>query len=228
MYNRVINRYSGSEPLIDDGKYLSIPVLDFWQWAYSDIVDNTSRGTFAEYLVKLALDNGGYKLNDFQRGWDPYDLEGPLIPAFNRNSQIQVKSTAFVQTWGMKHPDKASFSIAPAKVLDEGKVDYPQDAPRQRNCDMYVFAVYTAESLSCNVLDLSWWKFYVLPTSYIEKHKTLYLQKTISLKAVEAIDICRPLNFNELCNGIVEVCNSITPFKVHHFYDNRKDVENDV
>ena len=30
-------------------------VLDFWKWAYSDLLDNAQRGILAEYLVANAL-----------------------------------------------------------------------------------------------------------------------------------------------------------------------------
>jgi hypothetical protein len=30
-------------------------VCDYWRWAYSDLLSNTNRAVFAEYLVGLAL-----------------------------------------------------------------------------------------------------------------------------------------------------------------------------
>jgi hypothetical protein len=30
-------------------------ILDYWSWAYSDIMGNTERGVFAEYLIATAL-----------------------------------------------------------------------------------------------------------------------------------------------------------------------------
>jgi hypothetical protein len=30
-------------------------VCDYWRWAYSDLLSNTNRSVFAEYLVGLAL-----------------------------------------------------------------------------------------------------------------------------------------------------------------------------
>lgn len=200
--------YNGSENLINDGKYMPYSMLDFWKWAYSNLILNVSRGTFAEFIVKSALDDGGFILNtEMKTGFEPFDLDGPRIKALNRNARIEVKSAAFVQLWNIKHPDRASFSIAPAKMPDETG-DYREDAPRQRNNDLYVFTLYTAADKRRNILDLSWWQFYVLPTFKIESDPILKKQKSISLKRVESL--CRQLSFNELCNGIVDACNDIS------------------
>lgn len=200
--------YNGNENLINDGEYLQYSMLDFWKWAYSNLILNVSRGTFAEFIVKSALDRGGFTYNsEMKTGFEPYDLDGPAIQSLNRLSRIEVKSAAFVQLWDIKHPDKASFSIAPAKLPDETG-DYREDAPRQRNNDIYVFTLYTAQDRTRNILDLSWWKFYVLPTFKIENDPQIKKQKTISLKKIEKM--CTQLSFDDLCSGIVDACNSIS------------------
>jgi len=215
--------YNGNESLIDDGVYLEPSVIDFWQWAYPDLTDNTMRGTFAEFIVKTALDSGGYNYNPQLSGWAPYDLDGPVIPALNRKARIEIKCTGFVQRWAKRHPEKrpedtANFSIAPAKTPDETG-DYPHLAARQRNNDLYVFCVYTATNHRANILDLSWWEFYVLSTQYIENDKRLCKQKTVSLKTLRSLgnDICPKVSYGELCNSIVNTCNAITSDEVHSF-----------
>ncbi|MCD8381043.1 MAG: hypothetical protein LUC95_12170, partial [Lachnospiraceae bacterium] len=215
--------YNGNESLINDGTYLNQRIHDFWQWAFPDLTDNTVRGTFAEYIVKTALDLGGYEGNCQSNGWEPYDLAGPIIPALNRKARIEVKCSGFVQRWAKRHAEKdprntASFSIAPAKMPDEIG-DFPDKAARQRNNDLYVFCVYTATDHRANILDLSWWEFYVLPTQYIENHPQLYKQKTVTLKTLSGLgdNVCPKLTFNELCNKIVSVCNSIASDQVHRF-----------
>ena len=47
-------RKSGMEEIVGVNKKRSL--LNFWQWAYSDLVGNTERGAVAEYLVALACD----------------------------------------------------------------------------------------------------------------------------------------------------------------------------
>src|SRR4051812_3836253 len=48
-------------PLRRDDRILgtSQTVGDFWAWAYSDILDSVTRGTFAEFLVRSALSIDG-------------------------------------------------------------------------------------------------------------------------------------------------------------------------
>ena len=199
--------YNGNENLINDGEYLQCRVLDYWQWAYSNILQNIQRGNFAEFIVKTALDLGGLAANNgLKNDFSPYDLDGPVIASTGRPSRIEVKSAAFVQIWDIKHPDRASFGIAPAVLPDETG-DYPAGAPKQRNNDLYVFTIYTATDRRRNVLDLSYWQFYVLPTHVINADPVLSNQKTISLKRVQ--ELCKTLSFNELYPEILRVCDSI-------------------
>lgn len=49
--------YDGSEQLIFKDKELGSSVLDFWSWAYSDLIRNVNRGAFAEFIVLEAMNN---------------------------------------------------------------------------------------------------------------------------------------------------------------------------
>ncbi len=207
--------YNGDEKLINDGEYLPYTMLDFWKWAYSNLLQNMQRGTLAEFIVKSALEqNNVHENSTMKTGLEPYDLDGPFIPEYNRSAHIEVKCAAMVQLWDIKHPDRASFSIAPAKLPDMTG-DFKKDAPRQRNSDLYVFSLYTATDRRRNILDLSWWEFYVCPTNYLdEKYPG---QKTISLKTLR--EFCRPCTFDELYQRISDVCTEISIYP-----DNRQTV----
>jgi hypothetical protein len=37
------------------GEDTGLSVVDFWSWAYSDLLNNTDRGVLAEYIVHSAL-----------------------------------------------------------------------------------------------------------------------------------------------------------------------------
>lgn len=199
--------FTGNEHLLCEDSQLPFTMLNFWQWAYSNILHNMQRGTFAEYIVKCALESGGVATRqETGTGLEPYDLEGPIIPSTGNVARVEVKSAAFVQAWDIKHPERANFSIAPAKIPDKTG-DYPRLAGRQRNNDLYVFTLYTATDKDKNILDLSLWEFYVLPTYKIESDERLWKQKTISLKTVK--QLCPTLSFDMLCDAIIESCNSI-------------------
>ena len=39
----------------DDSGLSEVSILDYWVWAFSDLVGNTERGVLAEYLVAMAI-----------------------------------------------------------------------------------------------------------------------------------------------------------------------------
>lgn len=199
--------YIGSESFILNQTKLPITLLNFWQWAYSNLLHNMHRGKLAEFIVKSALDIGNIRTtNKEQNGLEPFDLEGPIIPSTQKNSRLEIKSAAFVQSWKMRHPDVAKFSIAPAIAPDETG-DYNDNATKQRNNDIYIFTLYTATDPKQNILDLSLWEFYVLPTYKIESDSKLRKQKTISLKSIQRL--CVAVSFDELCDAVIDACRSI-------------------
>ena len=214
-------KLTGLEHLTNGSSVLPFHVVDYWQWAYSDMLRNTQRGVFAEFVVKAALDMGGIHTNeDIRSNFEPYDLVGPNIynsstPPRLENSnfegspcRIEVKSAAYVQAWE-PHPGtvpKISFSIAPAKVPDEIG-DYRRDAERQRNSDLYVFAIYTAETKEQNIFDMTLWRFYVVKTSVL--NEKCGEQKTLSLTKLKTLGSAE-LSFDELCGAILDACNSIS------------------
>lgn len=220
-------KLTGLELLTDGSSVLPFHIAEYWQWAYSDMLRNTQRGVFAEYVVKTALELGGiYANNDIRSNFEPYDLIGPNLyqcsTAQDGKSRfqeylpcrIEVKSAAYIQAWE-PHPGttpKISFSIAPAKVPDEIG-DYRKDAERQRNSDLYVFAIYTATKKEQNILNLNIWKFYIVRTSVL--NEKCGEQKSISLTKLETLG-CKELPFSELCQKIVDTCESISA-------DNKKD-----
>lgn len=198
--------YNGDEKLINNGAYLPFTMLNFWQWSMSNIRFGMTRGTFADFIVKCALDSGGIPTRtEIGTGIEEYDLEGPVIPSLGRASRIEVKSSAYLNSESGNFSERCVFSISPAKVLINN--DYKRDAPRQRNNDIYVFTLYTAPDNHKNILDLTWWEFFVLPTYRIEDDKSLSKQKTISLKRVK--EYCPTLSFDMVCDAIIDACNSI-------------------
>lgn len=47
--------YNGSEKLTFQTTELGSSILDFWSWAYSDLIHNVNRGAFAEFIVREAM-----------------------------------------------------------------------------------------------------------------------------------------------------------------------------
>ena len=197
--------YDGNEKVILNGEYLNYSMLDFWRWAYSNIHYNMQRGTFADYLVRCALERGGFPTRpEIGTGFEPYDLEGPIIPATGKPARIEVKSAGVLQAWGKS--SRIAFSIAPARIQENG--DIKHNAPQRRNNDIYVFAFFTAEDKNANILDMYWWKFYVLYTQRINSDPKLNGLKTISLKKIEKL--CSPVQFDNLAQAIDAAARSIS------------------
>ena len=173
--------YDGSEQLTFKDKELGSSVLDFWSWAYSDLIRNVNRGAFAEFIVLEAMNNQSGippPRTNFRVSMDAYDLLSP------DGIRVEVKSSAYIQAWESEHPARISFRIAPAKSLDSSG-NYSADSQYCRHSDVYVFCVWTAMSREQNILDLSSWDFYVIATKTLDQkvpnQKTITFQSLLSL-----------------------------------------------
>lgn len=94
---------TGNEPLINFKGETIGTVLDFWKWAYSDLLDNAQRGILAEYLVANALN----LQNTIRTNWDKYDL------ITQDGITLEIKTSAYLQTWGQKKLSNLIFGIQP-------------------------------------------------------------------------------------------------------------------
>lgn len=173
--------YSGNEKLTFGDKELSSSILDFWSWAYSDIIRNVNRGAFAEFIVREAMNSQcgtTPSRTNFRVSMDAYDLLSP------DGIRVEVKSSAYIQALEDDHLAKISFRIAPAKSLDE-KGNYSKASIYARHSDVYVFCVWTAKSCEKNILDLSLWDFYVISTKTLDQkipnQKTITFQSLLNL-----------------------------------------------
>lgn len=152
-----VHKRSGDEPIMADGRPVST-LLEFWRWAYSEPAGNTMRGILAEYLVATAL---GAE-TDTRREWDAVDI---------RTSQgwaVEVKSSAYMQSWEQKKLSDIKFSIAPSAAWDARTNIQSKDV--RRNADVYVFCVlHHRDKRTLDPLDLEQWTFYVLPTRVLDE-----------------------------------------------------------
>lgn len=170
------------------------PVLkDFWRWAYSGLLINVSRGVLAEFLVANAL--GIADGDSIRNEWEPYDLKS------KKCTKIEVKSAAYIQTWGQCKLSRISFNIAKTKEWnqDSGK----HEGPKKRHSHVYVFCLISETSQAeidppLRVVDH--WKFYVVNTCKLNRE--LGEQKTLSLSRLEGL--ARQVRYDELKNAVEE------------------------
>ena len=173
-----MKRYTGEEVFSFNGNDLGKMTLSFWSWAYSELESNILRSALAEYIVALALDITENADECYRKTWRPYDL-GFM------GRRIEVKSASTVQAWETRHKGKYTFSIAPASLPNEND-NYEENAPKQRNSDVYVFAIFEPKGEEVNPLNLDGWHFVVISTRVLDEN--MPLQKTISMPSLLRLD----------------------------------------
>lgn len=166
----------------------SATVGDYWQWGYSDIVGNTDRGALAEFIVAKALGCPAQTRND----WTAYDLVSPS------GVKVEVKSSAYLQSWHQKRPSSPRFSIR--KSLEWAPETNEYVGQSRRHSDVYVFCLlaYQGDKHFLNPLDLTQWEFYIVRTANIDK--LFGDRQGISLREVQ--QLCQSYTVAELPGAI--------------------------
>jgi len=187
---------SDGTPLAD------LSVLDFWRWGYSNVLNNTSRGRLAEFIVSKAIGARLAVANE----WAAYDLETP------EGIKVEVKSAAYVQDWhkeGMQRqpprpfkPSRIVFGIRPTVAWDSDTARFMDENARQRQAAVYVFCLLGEQDHNrVDPLDISQWRFYVVPTARLNQ-KDFHTAKTLSLRSVELLT--KRVSISELAAAVSE------------------------
>ena len=167
------NRLTGNEHFLYNGIPINRLLLDFWSWQSSELLSNTLRGALAEYIVATALDidSGASRVN-----WYEYDL-------LYGNTRIEVKSSAYLQSWEREGFSRISFTIYPARPVTASLWD---DDDISRHSDVYVFCLFKSKDReTANPMMLEQWDFFVVKTSDIDKK--LGNQRTISVSTIKSL-----------------------------------------
>lgn len=188
-----IKRKTGEEHFLSENKPTKFSLLNFWQWSGSDLTNNAFRGMLAEFIVAcdLGVDNG------IRTEWDAYDL------ITENGIKIEVKSSAYLQSWHQTKPSRVEFSICPTKGWDASTNIYSSE--RKRQADVYVFALLKhLDKSTLNPLNLEQWDFYILPTLALNlkvpNQQKIGLNSLLNLSPAKA-------KFGEILN----VINSLVP-----------------
>ena len=72
----------------------------FYRWNSGHLLENRTRGAFAEWLVHRALNIN----SEFREEWAPVD-------ATYKGITIEIKSAAFEQSWPQERPSSIVFSM---------------------------------------------------------------------------------------------------------------------
>lgn len=165
---------TGNESLINFKGETIGTVLDFWKWAYSDLLDNAQRGILAEYLVANALN----LQNTIRTNWDKYDL------ITQDGITLEIKTSAYLQTWGQKKLSNLIFGIQPTYGWNKETNEY--DTLKSRQADIYIFCISNhTNPLTVNPLDLNQWDFYILNTKILDRK--VGNQRSITLNSLKTL-----------------------------------------
>ena len=165
-------------------------ILDYWIWAFSDLIGNTDRGNLAEYFVSMAVGSERRVRNS----WAAYDVMTP------DGMRIEVKSAAYSQAWHQEKPSDIQFSIRQTREWLPERNGFGED--RKRHSDVYVLCVLAEKDKSrLNPMDLSQWEFYVIATKLIDRD--FGSKQSISLKQVK--EYSDPLLIGQLSKVVNEV-----------------------
>ena len=171
---------------------------DYWRWSSSNVLDNTERGIVAEFLVANALG-----LTDKPRvEWGSYDLKT------SAGTKIEVKSSAYLQSWHQKKRSAIVFGIARRKEAWDPNTGVSQTHdPPVRFADIYVFCLLKHKNKpTVDPLDTEQWEFYAVSTSRINEKKPR--SKTIGLQPLRDL-AGPPVPYSDLAATITKIAESI-------------------
>lgn len=181
-------RRLGDEPFHEDGRALGFSVQEFWSWSSSDLLSNALRGRVAEFLVAKALGVADGVRNE----WDAFDLTSKT------GITVEVKSSAYLQSWAQRGPSVPSFGIAPTLAWSEATNEYAGTARRQ--AQVYVFALLRNQDRdTVDPLDVAQWEFFVVPTAVLDQR--VAGQKSIRLGALVGVGP-RRCRFDEVAEAV--------------------------
>ena len=132
-------------------------VSDFWQWAYSDLYQNVTRGMVGQYIVAWIL--GVDDIPD--DAWGSYDLLS------KEGKKIEVKTTSYLQAWEQKNEPNPKFRIKKTSFYSK---DSGYSKEKDFQADIYVLCYFFEEDKEkVNITNLNQWKFWVLPKKIVER-----------------------------------------------------------
>lgn len=115
------------------------------------------------------------------------------VDLYYKGKKIEVKCSAYVQSWLQNKPSVIKFDIA--KKMSWHADDNTLEKVPTRCADCYVFCLYPEmDKDNANVLDVGAWEFYVLSTKTINEQ--LGDRKSIGIKRLR--QLCNPVKYSEL------------------------------
>ena len=190
-----VSRKTGNELFQSSGNNLPHRLSDFWKWAVSDLVSNATRGILAEFIVASAFG----EVAGVRKEWDAYDLNLP------DGTKIEVKSTAYCQSWAQKDYSKPEFSIKPSYGWDANTNLVSAESKRQ--ADIYVFCLLSEKNRSSiDPMNFDQWEFFLLSARSLNEKFPFH--KKIGLNSLLKLNPSR-VTYGSLVEGIAELAEQL-------------------
>jgi hypothetical protein len=170
-----VRRRRGQETFRDGPRDLGVSLREFWEWSGSDLLGNTARGVVAEFLVAHALGAAG----GVRTEWAPFDVITP------EGVHVEVKSSAYVQSWRQARPSLPSFGVGRRQAWNQASGALIPE--RKRRADVYVFCLLAEEDPKrVDPLDVAQWQFFVLAREILDER--VGAGQRVTLKALRGLE----------------------------------------
>lgn len=167
---------SGDERFRVGAEALPIRLHDFWRWCCSDLLSNATRGILGEFIVARLIGDASTVRDE----WGAWDLNTP------EGIKVEVKSSAFIQSWRQAKPSAIKFGAAATWAWDPD-TNLSATAAR-RQADVYVFALLDGlDQERIDPLNLDQWRFFVVATHTLDER--LPNAKSVSLDTFRRLDV---------------------------------------
>ncbi len=145
-------------------------------WCFGNLIENAVRGKVAEFIVAKAL---GVEIEP-RVEWDPVDL-------YYSGTTIEIKSSAYLQSWKQDEPSQIKFDIGPRKqTWTSATNEWETLEPPRRVADVYVFCVFIEQDRErADPLNTTQWDFYVIRTPKL--NTAFGNQRSVGLNPIQRI-----------------------------------------
>jgi len=194
MYKRIEpKKLTGNEIFKNANK--TFTVLQFWQFAFSNINSNVLRGDLAEFFIENALRDIDHIT--IKNPWGDFDV------VTDKGTKIEAKCSSFLQDWDQNDLTKPIFSGLRAHNLYRSAAVPTLDTTGEKNykSDIYVFALQNNQDpTTLDLLDMKQWEFFVLTRN--ELNTLSKGASSVTLSKLRRKNV-KSYNFNELKEAIL-------------------------
>lgn len=155
MYKRIKSKkLTGAE--VFKNTDVDFTVLQFWQYAFSNLNSNVLRGALAEFLIENTIKDP--KEIKVRNPWGDFDV------ITEKGTKIEVKCSAFLQDWDQTNLSSPLFSGLKAKELYwNSAVSEKKKTVKAYKADLYILVLQKHKNPNTlDLLDMNQWAFYLL------------------------------------------------------------------